>query len=186
MVWVNTDGIVEEKTKRDDKLRGKEWWKKLTNLDTTKSNGYAFEGEFLPNDVGVKDLNLQEGDILIFYSDFGSIKYHEPKVVIGKITKFENKDVIIEEVAEVYGYDWAGKILSNTELVNKIKQLLNKSENEKEKKLQEIIKEIKEANLEKEIFEILKEQIEEEEKVKAKVEYLKNVKRELEHDLGIK
>lgn len=108
------------------KLRGKEWWKKVTNIDFTKDNGYAFEGEFLPAHFGMKKVNINEGDVIIVYRDMGSIRHHTAHVAIIKVTKVdkENNKFEYEILAKAIGKDWAAQILANKEAVEKIKQAL--------------------------------------------------------------
>ena len=50
--------------------RRKSWYKKVNSVDTKKTNGYAFEGDFLSE--GEHDLN--EGDIIIEKVPAGSVK----------------------------------------------------------------------------------------------------------------
>lgn len=46
------------------------WWKRVINVDTSKSNGYAFDGNFL----GEGEHDLPVGSILINKSPTGSVK----------------------------------------------------------------------------------------------------------------
>jgi hypothetical protein len=47
------------------------WYKLVTSVDTTKSNGYAFEGDFLKSGV---ELDLPMGSVIISKNPTGSVK----------------------------------------------------------------------------------------------------------------
>jgi len=63
--------------------RFKKWTKTLKSVDTSKSNGYAFEGDFLR--AGSK-AELPVGTHILAYGESGSMKYHSPEVVVYRVS----------------------------------------------------------------------------------------------------
>lgn len=53
---------------------GKKWAKKITEVDMSKTNGYAFIGDWLPREG---ECRLQKGDIILSTGWIGSNKYPE-------------------------------------------------------------------------------------------------------------
>ena len=88
-------------------IRGKQWVKKVTRVDLEKSNGYAYEGEFLGYIKDqLQDIQINPGDVIIAYRDYGSTKNHWPTVAVAKIDN--NLDFV--SCLSVDGWDWAIKI----------------------------------------------------------------------------
>ena len=87
---------------------GKTWAKVVSSVDHAKTNGYAFEGEFLPKDGEVE---LVEGDVILSVAYFGSRKNgeYEAQIILvenGKLEvkhedKWKNIITIREKVAEL-------------------------------------------------------------------------------------
>jgi hypothetical protein len=90
--------IVEIRYEGD--YRFKNWQKVLTSVDLSKSNGYAFRGEFLP--AGKAELEV--GTFLLYYGEKGSRRNQDPLAVLKKVT-----DEGLEEVyrKEDLGKRWA-------------------------------------------------------------------------------
>lgn len=87
--------------------RWKSWCKLLTGVDTTKTNGYAFEGQFLQ--CGRKaEVNI--GSYLLFYDEQGSAKHHKPYVNIYRIEPDGN----LSNVLDTVGWSWALDIRDET------------------------------------------------------------------------
>lgn len=83
--------------------RWKSWRKKLDGVDREKTNGYAFQGEWLP--VG-RLTELEVGDLVLIYDEAGSVRRHHPFVEICRV----RADGDLEKVAEAEGWDWALKL----------------------------------------------------------------------------
>jgi len=84
------------------------WAKHVTGVDQTKTNGYAFEGEFL--DVGESDLPL--GAIVVEQYPTGSVRNGNPEGRIYRVT-----DEGLREIDE--GYHWREQFLSLRDAVAK-------------------------------------------------------------------
>lgn len=67
--------------------RFKNWAKILTSVDTSKSNGYCFEGEFIQ--MGRKH-ELEIGSFILIYTESGSRNYHSPCVQLYKVNNDSN------------------------------------------------------------------------------------------------
>jgi len=63
--------------------RHKNWIKEVTGVDVTKSNGYAFQGNFLQ--VG-STVELPVGTILMYYYGSGSVKNYTVEVRVRRVT----------------------------------------------------------------------------------------------------
>lgn len=101
--------------KFDLETRHKCWAKVLTKVDTTKTNGYAFEGDFLKPNLLVE---IPDSGFVLTYEETGSVKHHSPDVALLQIVDGE-----IVEVAAVSGWDWALKLRDKAaELVNTSKK----------------------------------------------------------------
>jgi len=59
------------------------WYKHVTNVDCTKTNGYAFSGDFIPEDTVV---DIETGAIVIECVPRGSVKHNWKE---GKVYKIE-------------------------------------------------------------------------------------------------
>lgn len=95
--------------------RWKAWAKVVEKVDTTKTNGWAYEGEFVP--VGRK-AELEAGSIVIYYQEIGSRANREPVVTVYRVTD----NGTLEELLRTEGLDWALNIRDQVaELVNKSK-----------------------------------------------------------------
>jgi len=83
------------------------WTRRVTAVDVTKSNGYAFEGEFL--NEGEVDLN--PGDVLIQKNPMGSVKnaWHEGVCIV------VDNNGNLHDVGDKY--DWKEQFLSFRNLV---------------------------------------------------------------------
>ena len=64
--------------------RFKFWGKELETVDTNRSNGYAFIGEWLPKEGKAE---LPVGSYVLWYHEEGSQKYHEPVIELYLVTK---------------------------------------------------------------------------------------------------
>jgi hypothetical protein len=54
------------------------WVKKVKKVDTTKENGYAFEGDFIPRIKGkhsTAEVIIQQGELVVAVVEFGSWKH---------------------------------------------------------------------------------------------------------------
>jgi len=97
------------------RIRGKTWAKVVEHVDTSKTNGFAFEGDF------VKLNQLIEIEVpcwLLKFSDEGSVKYHEPVVALYRV----NENGKLEEKLRAEGRDWA------LQLRDRVAELINKEE----------------------------------------------------------
>jgi len=94
-----------------DRYAKKSWAKKLTRIDTSKANGFAFEGDWLQ--VGRK-AELPIGAVVLSFSQAGSRNRPCP---IAKIFRVAGDGM--EEVLAVQGDDWALDLRDKAaELVN--------------------------------------------------------------------
>ncbi len=57
------------------KTTTKLWAKKVTNIDTTKDNGYAFEGEWIRKGRGYYEVELNEGEVAVCLVENGSWRH---------------------------------------------------------------------------------------------------------------
>jgi hypothetical protein len=73
--------IVEIQYEGDSRF--KKWAKVLKSVDQSKSNGYAFQGDFINS--GKAELEI--GTYILFYGEKGSMKYHDPMVSVQKVTE---------------------------------------------------------------------------------------------------
>ncbi len=80
--------------------RWKTWRKVLVGVDVSKTNGFAFTGEFVP--AGRK-VELSVGSYLLLYDEVGSARYHYPDV---KVCRVETDRVLVE-VLKASGASWA-------------------------------------------------------------------------------
>jgi len=80
--------------------RWKAWAKHLTGVDTSKSNGYAFEGNWLH--LGEK-AELEVGSYILWYHVEGSHKYRRPNVSVLQV----QADGSLQSVIETAGWSWA-------------------------------------------------------------------------------
>jgi hypothetical protein len=95
--------------------RRSSWWKHVTNVDTSKSNGYAFDGEFLAAET---EYDLPVGSIVIECRPDGSVKNSSKIGYIYEVRQDENELACIS-----HSYDWRGEFLSFRDLVaDKINQ----------------------------------------------------------------
>jgi hypothetical protein len=64
----------------DIRWESRSWAKKVTGVDDSKNNGYAFEGTFLYMAKGkkliLKENEVEEGDVILVIQDIGSNQYH--------------------------------------------------------------------------------------------------------------
>ena len=81
------------------KRKYKHWAKLVTGIDTTKTNGYAFQGEFLNID---REHKVSVGSIIVAVCDTTIVAYEiteNGKVEIGK-AKTNSMSGLIEQLAE--------------------------------------------------------------------------------------
>lgn len=86
------------------------WTKHVTNVDMTKTNGYAFEGEFIP---GGKEIELPVGAILIQKNPEGSVKNGWWEAEVFRLSE----DGTLIDLAPDTKYDWKDDFLSFRDLV---------------------------------------------------------------------
>ena len=82
--------------------RFKQWAKLVKSVDTSKTNGYAFEGNFL---TPGRKAEVETG-ILIVYGEEGSRANRKPVVAVVRV----KEDASLEEILRVYGMDWVLEI----------------------------------------------------------------------------
>lgn len=80
--------------------RFKNWVKTVTAVNRTKTNGYAFEGQFLKMD-GVAELEI--GSHILCYHEEGSRANHDPEVDVFEVMPEGLKNVL----HRVCGSTWA-------------------------------------------------------------------------------
>jgi len=85
------------------------WTKHVTDVDTTKSNGYAFNGDFLPD---YKEVDLPVGAILIQCNPQGSVKNSWKSGVCLSVEPDGTLRRLHEDT-----YDWRDDFLSFRDLV---------------------------------------------------------------------
>jgi hypothetical protein len=96
----------------------KSWFKSIDSVDLTKTNGYAFDGDFL---LANTEVELPVGAVVIECVPTGSIKYS------GK----EGRAYVVDEKEEnglrleLEGYDWRKEFLS---FRDSVAELVNNSE----------------------------------------------------------
>jgi len=88
-------------TNHNNSGRRNSWWKKVTSVDTAKTNGYAIGGDFLPVN---KELDLSNGDILIEVRPTGSVNHSGKE---GYIYIIEN-----DELVEITHHNWLNNFLT--------------------------------------------------------------------------
>ena len=76
------------------------WCKHITSVDTSKSNGYAFDGSFLKNNVLTE---LPEGSVIVQVYPCGSVKNGYQR---GRLFRIEG-----EELVEHIDEDWRDSFL---------------------------------------------------------------------------
>lgn len=86
--------------------RWKFWRKALDAVNTSYSNGYAFEGTFLP--AGRKS-ELQAGSLVLAYDEVGSARYHAPEVALLQVSASGRLEPVRDEQGPVKaeGFSWA-------------------------------------------------------------------------------
>ncbi|HUO45618.1 MAG TPA: hypothetical protein VM470_02160 [Acidimicrobiia bacterium] len=80
--------------------RGKHWAKVVTEVDTSKSSGWAFTGDFVA-DGGIQDLPV--GAILLVYGEKGSRANPQAEARIYRV----NGDATLSPEGEASGRAWA-------------------------------------------------------------------------------
>ena len=76
--------IIELELYGGDTYRHKKWAKTVTRVDVSKSNGYAFEGEFLKLDQAHE---LEIGTYILQYGEFGDYRRPTINVQLLKVTQ---------------------------------------------------------------------------------------------------
>lgn len=74
--------------------RFKRWAKILTRVDTSKTDGYAFLGEFVTID---KMIEVEAGTLILFFGREGSMKHNSPYVTLYRIGEDGNKTTLFEK-----------------------------------------------------------------------------------------
>lgn len=97
------------------KARTKLWAKKVTSVDVTKSNGYAFAGEFARG-WDMKELLINDGDVAVAVIQTGSWK--NPNQIM-RIYKLENGKLYKHEMP------WGSPAL-NAKVIYFVASLVNK------------------------------------------------------------
>ena len=100
----------------------KSWRKILTGIDKTKTNGYAFMGDFISTYKN-KDIELPIGTYILAYDEVGSRKYYEPEVYVYRI----DGEFQLTELFCSYGWNWA------LDLRDEVAKLFEDNEAKKEK-----------------------------------------------------
>lgn len=80
--------------------RGKHWAKVVTGVDTAKSSGWAFTGDFVA-DGGIQDLEV--GSVLLVYGERGSRANPQPEARLYVV----NNDATLSPDVEATGRAWA-------------------------------------------------------------------------------
>ena len=93
--------IVQIPAKKDD--RKKSWAKVLESVDITKSNGYAFVGNWLRR--GEK-AELPIGSYVLTYDEPGSMKNWYPLVKLYRVTP-DGLEAVLEYEGEIGERSWA-------------------------------------------------------------------------------
>lgn len=91
----------------------KKWAKTVTAVDTNKSNGYAFQGEFLDLD---RKHELEVGTYILQYGEFGD--YRRPQINV-RLLKVSADGLELVKEWENVGRSWA------LECRDEIAQLIN-------------------------------------------------------------
>lgn len=80
--------------------RHKQWAKVVSNVDTGKSSGWAFDGEFVATG-GIQDLPV--GSVLLVYGEKGSRANPQSRAQVYTV----NSDATLSFVTEATGSAWA-------------------------------------------------------------------------------
>jgi len=96
---------------RGDARKGKQYARLVGGVDVTKTNGYAFVGDFLHEN---KEYDFAEGDVLLKVEAMGSWKYCKNVATILKVAG--------NELQEVESFDYDTEFLS---LRDRIAEVLN-------------------------------------------------------------
>lgn len=97
----------------------KSWYKLIDSVDTDKTNGYAFDGEFLQNG---SQYDLEIGSIVLECRPTGSVKHSGKKGLIYKITPEGPEDI----TSNPDGYNWKTDFLT---LRDELHELINADNN---------------------------------------------------------
>jgi hypothetical protein len=76
---INLENVVRSAADLDYDHRFKHWTKEITAVDTTKTNGFAFEGDFVK--AGDVEIEIKKRVYLV-HSETGSTKYRHNSYVI--------------------------------------------------------------------------------------------------------
>jgi len=110
--------IVDVPAQRD--RRWKSWAKSIKEVDQSRTNGYAFVGEFLTRG---RKAELEVGGLVLLYDEIGSRKHRRPEVRVLRV----EENGALSTVLEAHGWSWA------LELRDKVAELLGKEkESQKE------------------------------------------------------
>jgi len=102
--------------------RFKSWRKILTGVDKTKSDGYAFLGEFI-SPYQNKDIEIELGTYILVYDEVGSVKHHSPEVFVYRV----DGEFQLTELFCSYSWNWA------LDLRDEVAKLFEDNEAKKEK-----------------------------------------------------
>ena len=90
------------------------WMKHVTSVDTTKTNGYAFDGDFIPNDT---EFEIPAGAIVVACNPEGSVKNNWKS---GHIYRVESDGSLTPIESD---FNWRKEFLT---LRDKVAELVNK------------------------------------------------------------
>ena len=95
-----TDVLVAVEVPSVGDERHKQWAKVVSNVDTGKSSGWAFDGEFVATG-GIQDLPV--GSVLLVYGEKGSRANPQSQARVFTV----NSDATLSFVSEAKGSAWA-------------------------------------------------------------------------------
>jgi len=99
--------VVKVKMPKQPDARWRSWCKVLKGVDITKSNGYAFDGDFLPcsNRRAAVYKELPVGALILHYAEEGSRKYHLPVVRLYRVEVDGSLTLLYEKYCQ--SWQWA-------------------------------------------------------------------------------
>lgn len=106
----------------------KSWFKRVTKVDKTKKDGYAFDGEFLPGD---KEIELPVGAVIIEKEPGGSVKNSTWTGKIYVVVAEPDEKRCNAHLALKARYDWQSEFLSFRDMVAEYLQQSASCEEEK-------------------------------------------------------
>ncbi len=91
---INTNSAVTVYVGGYGDRRFKQWAKWVTAVDLSKTNGYAFEGEFLSLN---RKHRLPVGAVILFYGRFGSAKHNKPAVEVCRVGPYGLETIFVKK-----------------------------------------------------------------------------------------